>query len=443
MTPSKSYFASDPRRGQAGLFIVFNLTILFGVLGLAVDLGMAYFTRQQAQAAADAAAMAAATYATNGGPITCGANGAICGSDTTCAYPNVSPATNDLQSGCLYAAANGFVNSGIQSVKLSANTTAPPGVTGNSPSYWVKATVSARPNTLFGRFGGLNQFTINAAATAGVAYYAAGACLYVLDPTASSAFTAAGSTSLTATCGIFVNSNSASAVNLSGSASVTSTQILINGSYSRSNNASISPTPTTHAGTQADPLASFEMPTFSNHCDYTNYSVSSGTAVTMSPGVYCGGITITGGTVTANSGLYILNGSGLSISGSSSLSGTGVTFFNTGQYSGHSIGPITVSGGAVTNLSAPNSGDYRGMLFVQDRNLTYTSNNNFSGSAGSTLTGSLYFPTTGVTYAGTTTTGSYTALVAKTVTMTGTSNFKNDPSGFYTGLGTTIRGLIQ
>src|SRR5256885_10134042 len=46
------------RSGQAGILMVLSLTLLFGVLGLAVDIGWGYFKRQAAQTAADAAALA-------------------------------------------------------------------------------------------------------------------------------------------------------------------------------------------------------------------------------------------------------------------------------------------------------------------------------------------------------------------------------------------------
>ncbi len=420
--------------------MVLSLTMVFGVLGLAVDVGWGYFKRQAAQTAADAAALSAASYASNNG-LTCGAGGVVCGAATPCAYPNVVTPTNDLQVGCLYAAANGYVNHGNQGVSMMANTTAPPGVSGNSPAYWVRATVTDRTFNLFGSFGGVSAFNINAQATAGVTTFTAGACIYVLDPTAAKAFSISGSASVTATCGIFVNSSDSDALDASGNSSIASTQILVNGGSTIGGKASVSPKPTTGAGAQSDPLASLAMPTFTSNCDYTNYSLS--TAATLTPGTYCGGITVQGGgTATFNPGLYIINGGGVAFQGGSAEIGTGVTFFNTGQY-GKSPGPVTFSGSAVVTLAAPSSGTYQGMLFVQDRNLSYTGNNSITGASGSVLTGTLYFPSTTVSYTGTSTAGSYTALIAKTVTFSGNSNFKNDPTGTLTGLASTVRSLIQ
>jgi hypothetical protein len=284
---------------------------------------------------------------------------------------------------------------------MMANTTAPPGVSGNSPAYWVQATVTDKVFNFFGSFGGVSAFNINAQATAGVTTLAAGACIYVLDPSAAKAFNISGSSSVTATCGIFVNSSSSDAFDASGGSSTSSTQILINGGSSIK--ASVTPTPTTGAGPQSDPLASLAMPTFTSNCDHTNYTLS--TTGTLSAGTYCGGITIQGGGIaTFSSGLYIINGGGVTFQGGSKENGTGVTFFNTGQY-GQSPAPVTFSGSSVVTLTAPDSGTYQGMLFVQDRNLSYTTANSISGASGSLLTGTLYFPSTSVTYTGSSTTG--------------------------------------
>jgi hypothetical protein len=84
------------------------------------------------------------------------------------------------------------------------------------------------------------------------------------------------------------------------------------------------------------------------------------------------------------------------------------------------------------------------MLFVQDRNLSpaYSGDNSISGSSSSVVTGTLYFPTTSVTFKGSSS-GSYTAIVAKTVAFVGTSSLKNDPTGTFTGLTGRTASLIN
>jgi hypothetical protein len=99
-------------------------------------------------------------------------------------------------------------------------------------------------------------------------------------------------------------------------------------------------------------------------CTATNWHNA---RTTLSPGTYCGGITISaiGTTVTASTGLYILLGGGLTVGGGANLSGPGVTSYNTYNAT-YSYKPIVVSGGSATQLSAPTSGSCEGLLFWQD-----------------------------------------------------------------------------
>ncbi len=70
------------------------------------------------------------------------------------------------------------------------------------------------------------------------------------------------------------------------------------------------------------------------------------------------------------------------------------------------------------NLVAPTTGNYAGILFMQDRNLSFGSgdsryNNNMgTGLTIGTYQGTLYFPTTGLTWNGVTA-AAYTLIVAQ------------------------------
>ena len=99
------------RAGQALILITLGLIPMFGLVGLAVDLGWMEFVKKSAQTAADAAAMAAmlqfqsTTFSTT---FTCGVGGVVCQAPTSC---NPTPA-NYLHSGCAYAQLNGFSSAG-------------------------------------------------------------------------------------------------------------------------------------------------------------------------------------------------------------------------------------------------------------------------------------------------------------------------------------------
>ena len=184
-------------RGQALLMITVSSFAMFGVLGLAVDLGWAYYVRTSASAAADAAAMGAIQAANQavaaGVAYSCGANGIVCNSDPV-DCPVSPTTTTNIGNGCLYAKANGFQSSGNQNVTMQSDVgSTPPTAAGiTNVQYWVTARVSQRIPQLFSAVSGHTWGTVTARATAAVVAGITGSCVYVLHPTAQYAFTAAG-----------------------------------------------------------------------------------------------------------------------------------------------------------------------------------------------------------------------------------------------------------
>ena len=261
----------------------------------------------------------------------------------------------------------------------------------------------------------------------------AGGCIYVLDPTSSSAMNVSGSGNIYSNCGIYVNSSSSTALISSGGAKTTASVVDVVGNVNISGGSTITPTPTTGVSPTSDPLAKLPAPTFSGCHGGTSKSISATTA-TLSPDVYCGGITVSGGAnVTFNPGNYILNGGGLNVSGSSTITGTGVFFYNTS--SGYAFGPITISGAAGITLTAPTSGTYQGVLFFQDRSISSSAANTFSGGSSSNISGSVYLPTAQLYFSGGTSTTPLTmALVCKDLNVSGSAYLAKDPTGALTGM---------
>jgi len=257
-------------------------------------------------------------------------------------------------------------------------------------------------------------------------------CIYALDPTAASAFNVNGGATVAASCGIVDDSNSSSAMNSSGgSSTVTATSIAVTGNAT---GCCYFPTPQTGVPPEPDPFAQRAAPAFSSGCDYTNFKVNSGRPETLTPGVYCNGITLNAGSVvTFSAGLYVLNGGGLSVSGNAVMHGTGVTFYNTGGGS-YAYKPVAITGGAVGTLSAPTSGPMEAMLFFQDRAITSKQTNTISGGSTLSLEGALYFPTTPLNFAGNSSgNAAYTIIVASTLTFTGASRLNADYSSLQSG----------
>jgi len=429
------------QRGVALLMVAVMMVSLCAMAGLVFDTGWAYYTTESARAAAEAAAVAAVQYAkdsaaAHGGSYNCGSNGVVCQTATNCPATVPNPVTNNVQSGCAYAAVNGFTNGGLsgkQTVTIQSDipaNTAPP-VSGVTVQYWVSVRVSQRnPLTFLGVLGG-NGVSVGVRSTVGVIPTVVTDCVIALDPWANHAITLSGSAQITANnCSVADNSRSWDALDVSGGASLTADSIRLVGDYNGHGcGACINPTPTTVASV-SDPYSSVAAPSFSTSCDgaHTNYKLSSGSA-TLNPGTYCGGITNSGGALTFNAGTYILYGGGFTQSSSSSSStGTGVVFYNTCSPSPCNGGqnnykPFTISGGGTSSMSAPTSGSLAGILVFQDRTVNTGSQDTVSGGSSTCFTGVLYFSQTQLTYSGGSSGGSCnTQLVADTINFSGNSN---------------------
>ena len=177
-----------------------------------------------------------------------------------------------------------------------------------------------------------------------------------------------------------------------------------------------------------DPLAYVPAPTV-GACNHTNYTAGGGQTLTVYPGVYCNGMNLGNGAhVTFSPGTYILEGGGLNINGGVTATGSNVTFYNTAG-GGYSYAPFNFGNGANITFSAPTTGSLAGILLFQDRSILSTAMNQFVGGISMNLSGSLYFPTTAVTFSnGSNSSSPYSIIVAKTVVFTGGTKLNNDYS---------------
>jgi hypothetical protein len=158
--------------------------------------------------------------------------------------------------------------------------------------------------------------------------------------------------------------------------------------------------------------------------------VTSHTPVTLDPGVYCGGLSLSGGAnVTLNPGTYIMDGGTFSISGNSTISGAGVTIVLTSS-SGSDYATVSIAGGAHVNLSAPTSGNMAGLAFFQDRNAPSGVHNDFNGGETMNIEGAIYMPKQTVNFAGGTNTGNgCTQIVADEIAFKGNANVEANCTG--------------
>jgi hypothetical protein len=430
--------------GQAVVLLLVGLSIfLIGALGLAIDGSHLFAEQQMAQSAADAAAQAGilsvfrGTNATAPNPFATGSppSSFVCG-------------TTDGTTPCTYARLNGFGGTGADSVTVSFPA-AVSGVT-NLASVPVPAVSVAIQRTVSSwliRFLGPSSSTVKATATAAIIKAPLANCITALDPSASGALTIKGTPSVVLIqCGVAINSSSGSALSMTGNASLTADSIQVVGGVSHTGNTSIYPSPTTGAAAVGDPLAAIPPPSFdpASPCNFTGQTYKN--TITLSPGTYCGAVTIKGnvtfnpGTyifrggidlgasanVTFGAGAYILQGGGFTASGNAVMTGADVTFYNTFDAS-DPYAPISISGGFTANLSAPTSGPQQGMLFFQDRNAPKGNTETFTGTSDQNITGAFYFPNSAVSYKGNSSgSGQNVALIADTVSLVGNASFDTD-----------------
>jgi hypothetical protein len=368
-------------------FSVVLLTLLI-FAGFAIDTGNLQLHQRIAQRAADAAAVGAQ-------------------------YERGRGDTDWVTAGRSDAATNGVTN-GVNGATVTV--VSPPtsgSYSGNSAA--IQAVVTQNVQLSFLSLLHVSTATVGARAVSQPG--SSNFCVYALNGSNSRTMMIGGGGTGNIGCDLFVNSSSTSALHADGGGSLTAGAIQVVGNYD--NSGTISPTPTTGVSASADPLAYETQPSFSS-CTYSNTSITS--TATLNPGTYCGGITVSGGTVTLNPGLYIITG-GINWNSSSHVTGSGVTLFFT-QGGGSSYGQVTISGAVAVNLTAPNnssSGGIPGILMFGDRNWVSTSQNvNFNGSSTVTMQGVLYFPHTGVIFSASANIGgSYFGLVADNITING------------------------
>jgi len=404
---------------QSGSYVIMCavlMPVFIGMSALGTEVGMWLYTRQTVQSAADSAAISAAIAY-------------YYGSDPTTAADAV-------------AASYGFGNSdGLERVTVSR-----PPATGNytTTAGAVEVDIQQPQSALFSALFGIVPFKIKGRAVA-LANIGGTGCTLSLDPTASGATTVKGSAQVTLNgCDMYDDSNSATALTVNGSATVSAQAVDVVGGISGTSNITV-PQPPDMATNQSywpDPYANTQLPSFSG-CDAHNFSAK--TTVTLSPGVYCGGMTLNAGAVvTLNPGIYYLDRGSLQVNGGASLTGTGVTLVFTSS-TGQNYTTATINGGATVNLTAPTSGPTQGIVLYGDRNMPTGASFKFNGGASQYFGGAIYIPKGAIDFAGgaNTSTGC-TQLIGNTITFTGTSNLAINCSGSkIKPIGTSLAKLVE
>jgi Flp pilus assembly protein TadG len=419
-----------------------SLTVLMGMIALAVDVGMLYRAKQLVQRAADDGALLAASQIGTDGTGQTGAN------------------TGATQ--------NGFtIGSGSGNVTVTPLIQTPTSTTG-----YVQVQVTEHTPTVFMAVLGSRFKTIDVSAMAAASYKLASSdeCMLGLSPNGAqvpnvSGVETDGSTNMiwntkvmsdvsvsnngminTPNCGVQAcgpasagSGATAAGIYASGSGKITAKSNTAP-SYGTDNSGSTVTTTPILKGCSGDPMASSmpAKPTPGTCIDPTWMSSNGGggQARTIGPGTYCNFNTNNIPSLTMQPGLYIITGT-FSTNSGTTITGNGVTIYlangvianaNNYTYVAGGATPYGVGNGTTMNITAPTSGNYSGIAIWDGNNSASTPDTfTFGGGASSSFTGAIYAPNTNLMLgngSGTSTVSSN--IIANTITVVGGSTFKNN-----------------
>jgi Flp pilus assembly protein TadG len=414
------------RRDESGsvLALLAVLPVLAGAVAIGIETGQLYRVKRQMQSSADAAALA-------------GAYDRLAGKSATVIQANAK----------YEAQRNGFTD-GVNSVVVTVN--APPTSGSNRTTTGAVEVIITKTQSfslgavLINWLGGSSAgFTMRSRSVAAQGTYTQTAtsydgCMVALTTNAEQGMSFTNFNNFASDCTIISNGSATgtganASVNVSNFNNATFSQVWTRGSYTVSGyNGNVSPLPgaaiTNQAGYAVDPYSSLATPG-AGTCTYTNYVEPSGANLTLTPGTYCGGLTIinksnvyfTAGTYyIANGDLVIRSDNNVSCSNCSTSGGvtTGTTFVLTQTTGNNSdIGGVSITSENNVTLNAPSTGTYAGVLFYQDRRVaagTMSSTSKILTVASlntATLSGAIYFPNNRIdvsninTFGGSSTTG--------------------------------------
>lgn len=396
----------DKRGSVLAIFVA--LPVVAGTVAVGVETGQLYRTKRQMQGAADAAALAGAIEKINGGT----------GATAVALYE---------------AQRNGFQN-GVNGVTVTVNSPPTSGAnvsTANAvevivskPSSFVLAKVlSSALGTSFTMttrsVAAQNTVTSTQTTTTTTSVSSLDGCLVALTTAAEQGVSFTSFNNFTSDC--YVYSNGSSTGTTSSTASVymanfnnaTMKSVYTRGSFTTASyNHVYLTTPAQQNQTTAivDPYASLPTPS-PGTCSFNNYSQSSMSSLTVSPGTYCGGMQISSiNNVSFTPGIYYIANGDLYISSVNNVTcptctaNNGIAFVLTQTTGNNSdIGGVRISSDNNISLNASSASQtspplYAGVLFYQDRrvpNGTMSSTSKIftiSSLNTVTLTGAIYFP---------------------------------------------------
>jgi Flp pilus assembly protein TadG len=364
------------RSGAIAVLVAACMVMLLSFVAIAVDGGGLLEERRHAQTTADMAALAAAERLFTNYPTDRG----------------FDPAGSAASAAKAIAAENGYTNDGtssIVSVRTSPQTYSDGPNKGKVlPPGYAEVAVQYNKQRFFSRILGSNSIPITARTVARGQWAPAFVGIHVLDLHKPSALraTGGGSGSVAGGASVIVNSDAPDAAVTTGGSTLQASKFAITGGASGGGFIG-----EVYTGTppQPDPLRNIPQPSAADYSVQSNgpKQYANGNH-TISPGIYNGGITITGkANVTMEPGVYYMKGGGFTMTGQGNLVANGVIIYNDPKLSSDSINISGSNGGSVT-MTPPTSGVYKGLTLFQNRSATQTMT--VSGNGNFHMAGTFY-----------------------------------------------------
>jgi len=412
------------KRGNALVLAGAALPLIVGSAGLASDTIQWALWKREIQRAADSAAMAG-VYA-----IVQEKEVGTCSDINGATYAN--PVAYDLKK-----------NAHVSGNTLTCSVTNPP-ATGSftADPDAVKVDLQVQKQLSFSGMFMSTAPVISASATATIVPSGKYCAISLID-TATTGISAGGSTNVNLGCGMITNSVSMDAAIAFGSSTVTASPVAAVGGIDASDNWGAGTVLQPFTIAAEDPFKDVDPPTPTGCQKFSDWDTgnnnkpgstvdltAAGSPITAG-GTYClkesSGKFDVQGNIILPSGTYVLDRTSLNMTNNNaSLTCHSCTFIMTSA-DGTGIGQVSLQGGKL-DLSAPDTGTYKGIMFYQDRRATQCLNNCnlINGNASSTLVGAMYMPNQQLTFTGTSgMTTHCLQMVALTLQFNGNSSIDN------------------
>ena len=415
------------RRGNALVLAGAALPLIVGAAGLASDTIQWALWKREIQRAADSAAMAGVYAIAQDKAV------GTCSNISGATYAN--PVAYDLKKN------NHFWDTPTCTMPT------PTGAYASDPNA-VRVDLSIQKQLSFSGMFLSSAPTITASATATIVP-SGKYCAISLINTSTTGISAGGNATVNLGCGMITNSISMDAAVAFGSSTVTASPVAAVGGIDASDNWGSGTVLQPFTIAADDPFANVNPPTPSGCQTFNNLTgtnnnnpnqtidmTAAGSPLTAG-GTYCikengSGTLNIQANVILPSGTYVLDQTSLNMSNTSAgITCHSCTFILTSS-TGSNIGNVSLNGGKL-DITAPDTGPYKGIAIYQDRRAAQCLNNCdlINGNASSTLQGAMYFPNQQLTFTGTT--GMSTnclQMVALTLQFSGNSAINNScPAG--------------